>query len=101
MEIFRALERLSLSGALGAESYARKRGEAMKLLRAVSLVRNRSEITRHASANFGIPVRALDAIHIGCAEWLTSQTSEPLVFWTHDARQAQAAQSRGLEIQGV
>ena len=46
-------------------------------------------------------VRALDAIHVATAEILAAEAErESLEFWTHDARQATAALSRGLTVGG-
>ena len=56
-----------------------------------------------ASAVLRLPVdlRALDAIHVATAEVLAAEAADdPLEFWTHDERQANAAASRGLTVRG-
>jgi hypothetical protein len=46
-------------------------------------------------------VRALDALHVATAEVLAAEAGDdPLEFWTHDDRQANAAASRGLTVRG-
>ena len=46
--------------------------------------------------------RALDTIHVATGELLRAEAEgESLEFWTHDERQATAALSRGLTVQGI
>ena len=51
---------------------------------------------------FGHPLRACDALHIGCALVAAAKLPElPLQFWTADRRQAQAARAEGLAVELV
>jgi len=56
----------------------------------------------HAKRSFAVNVRALDVIHVATAEVPVAEAGgEALEFWTHDARQATAAMSRGLVVRGI
>lgn len=51
---------------------------------------------------FHSPVRAFDAIHVGCALAVTAQFPRiGLEFWTADKQQAQAARVEGLTVELV
>jgi len=68
----------------------------------IDLVSIDDEVIERAKSPFAINVRALDAIHVATAEILSREASDdPVEFWTHGARQASAALSRGLTVRGV
>lgn len=71
----------------------------------VAPMRMRSEgIEANARAHplLGSYDAACTSIHVATAEVLLEEAAgEPLEFWTHDARQATAALSRGLSVRGV
>jgi predicted nucleic acid-binding protein len=102
VETFRAVDRERLLGKLGDTETALKRKELMDLLAMLDLAPIDGAVIRRARSSFSVNVRALDAIHVATAEVLVQEaTGEPLEFWTHDARQATAALSRGLDVWGV
>jgi predicted nucleic acid-binding protein len=102
VETFRALDRERLVGGLDDTETAVKRKELSDLLAKLDLAHIDGQVIDRAKTSFGINVRALDAIHVGTAEVLAAEAgSEPLEFWTHDARQATAALARGLTVRGV
>jgi predicted nucleic acid-binding protein len=102
IETFRAIDRERLVGTLGDEQTAVKRKELTDLLAMLDLVPIDDAVIDRAKSSFAVNVRALDAIHVATAEILrTEAPAEPLEFWTHDARQATAALSRGLTVRGV
>lgn len=71
------------------------------MLNALHMIPMNRSIVALASAPFGVGVRALDAIHVGSAQWIERELGSRVAFWTHDRRQAIAALSRGLTIRGV
>jgi len=102
VEAFRAIDRARLVGDLDDEQTARKRKELTDLLTVIDRVPIDRAVIDRAKSGFAVNVRALDAIHVATAEVLISEASgEALDFWTHDARQATAALSRGLSVRGV
>lgn len=97
-----AVDRARLLGHLDDAEAARKRKELTDLLARLDLVAMDDAVVDRAASSFGVVVRALDAIHVATAEVLQAEAgSEPLVFWTHDERQATAALARGLDVRGA
>lgn len=101
VETFRAVERAQLSGRIDPALRVRKTKELTDLLTAISMVPLSEEIVSSASHPFGIPVRALDALHVASALFLQTEAGDPVEFWTHDALQARAATVRALAVQGL
>jgi predicted nucleic acid-binding protein len=102
VEAFRAVDRERLVGNLDDRTTAIKRKELGELLEMLDLVPVGAGVIERARSPFAVNVRALDAIHVATAQMLVEEApGEPLEFWTHDARQATAALSRGLSVCGV
>jgi predicted nucleic acid-binding protein len=102
VEAFRAVDRERLLGNLSDTETAIKRKELAELLAMADLAPVDGQVLDRAKGSFAVNLRALDAIHVATAELLTAEADgEPLEFWTHDARQATAALSRGLTVHGV
>jgi predicted nucleic acid-binding protein len=102
IETARAIDRERLLGRLDDAETARKRKELADLLARLDLAAIDADVIEHAKSPFAVNVRALDAIHVSTAEILAAEAAgEPLEFWTHDDRQATAALSRGLTVQGT
>ena len=102
VEAYRTVDRVRLSGFLDDARTARKRKELGDLLARLDLAPIDRRVIARASDPFAVNVRALDALHVATAELLAAAAGgEPVEFWTHDARQAEAALSRGLEVRGV
>jgi len=102
VESFRAVDRERLLGRLDDEETARKRKELTELLARLDLASVDDLVIERARQSFAINVRALDAIHVATAEIVAGEMAdEELEFWTHDARQAAAALSRGLAVRGL
>ena len=102
VEAFRAVDRARLVAQLDDEETARKRKELTDLLSVIDVMPIDRAVIDRAKSGFAVNVRALDAIHVATAEVLISEVrGEHLEFWTHDARQALAALSRGLTVRGV
>ena len=102
VETFRAVDRERLLGHLDDVETAAKRKELSEVLAMMDLASIDSRVIERARSSFAVNVRALDAIHVATAEILVEEAaSEPLEFWTHDARQGTAALSRGLTVRGL
>jgi predicted nucleic acid-binding protein len=101
VEAFRAVDRERLLGNLDDSQTAIKRKELVDFLAMLDLAPIDGTVIERAKSSFAINVRALDAIHVATAEVFASESGEPLEFWTHDERQANAALSRGLTVRGV
>lgn len=101
VETYRAVDRERLLGNLDDAQTAQKRKELADLLVLVDLMPVDDRVIERARSSFPVNVRALDAIHVATAELLASETGgDPLEFWTHDERQANAALARGLAVRG-
>jgi predicted nucleic acid-binding protein len=106
IETCRAVDRERLIGNLDDAETARKRKELDEMLGMLDLVPIGRRVVDLARDPFSVNVRALDAIHVATAQVLArtlsdDDTDEALTFWTHDERQATAALSRGLDVQGA
>jgi predicted nucleic acid-binding protein len=102
VETFRAVDRERLVGRLNDAKTAVKRKELTDLLAMLDLFAVDNDVIDRARGSFAVIVRALDAIHVATAEILVAEAGgEALEFWTHDARQATAALSRGLTVRGA
>lgn len=100
VESARALDRARLTGHLDDRQTARKHRELAELLARVHLAPIDDDVVERARQSFPVNVRALDALHVATAELLLRRGG-PLQFWTHDARQAIAAESKGLDVRGA
>ena len=102
VEAFRAVDRERLLGRLGDRETAVRRKELTDLLAMLDLIPIDGAVIQRARSSFAVNVRALDAIHVATAEVLVEEAAgEAVEFWTHDARQATAALSRGLTVRGA
>ena len=102
VETARAVDRARLLGHLDDRTVARKRAELAEVLKRIDLVAIDDLVIARARDPFAVNVRALDAIHVATGELLRAEAEgESLEFWTHDERQATAALSRGLTVQGI
>ena len=91
-----------MAAALALESRDAGKSVDQAILVSCDLVAIDRAVIDRAKSGFAVNVRALDAIHVATAEALISEArGEHLEFWTHDARQALAALSRGLTVRGV
>lgn len=102
VETFRAIDRARLTGLLDDRETAVKRKELRDVLTRLDLVAVDTAVIDRAKASFGVNVRSLDAIHVATAEIVAGEAAgDSLEFWTHDSRQAIAAQARGLTVRGL
>ena len=102
VEAFRAVDRERLLGHLDDGQTAIKRKELTDLLAMLDLAPVDGAVIGRETSSVAVNVRALDAIHVATAEVLAAEAvGEHVEFWTHDARQATAALSRGLDVRGT
>ena len=101
VETFRAVDRERLLGNLDDVQTAIKRKELTDLLAMLDIANIDAAVIDRAKSPFAVNVRAIDALHVATAEVLAGEAGgEHMEFWTHDERQATAALSRGLTVQG-
>jgi predicted nucleic acid-binding protein len=102
VEVARAVDRERLAGHMSDTETATKRQELAALVAMLDLLAVDASVIARAKGPFAVSVRAMDALHIATAEVLAAEAdTEPLEFWTHDQRQADAAVSRGLVVVGT
>jgi predicted nucleic acid-binding protein len=102
VEVARAVDRERLAGHISDTETATKRQELAVLVAMLDLLAVDASVIARAKGPFAVSVRAMDALHIATAEVLAAEAdTEPLEFWTHDQRQADAAVSRGLVVVGT
>ena len=101
VEIFRTLERARYTERIDDKEVATKSQESMRLIHSLNRIPVHSEIIQNARGSFPFSVRALDALHVGSAEWLQNELGHHVQFWTHDNRQSQAAMCRRLNVFGL
>jgi predicted nucleic acid-binding protein len=101
LEARRAIDRLRLESALDDEGVA----EAQEGLQRIQASIGRIPLTRAILARAGLPmatvVRSLDAVHLASALRLSERRRRPVLFVTHDERQALGARALGLGCAGV
>lgn len=99
-EARRAIDRMRLDAALVDEQVA----DLQQQLREVEIRLRRVMIDRRilerAAQPMATSVRTLDAIHLATALLFQAERRKPLVFATHDQRQALAARALGFECLG-
>lgn len=102
VEAFRAVDRERLLSHIDDAATATKRKELADFIAMLHLAPVDRRVIDWAKRAFTVNIRALDAIHVVTAELLAAEAEgEPLEFWTHDDRQANAALSRGLTVLGL
>ena len=101
LEARRTIDRLRLESALDDEGVA----EAQEGLARIEAATGRIPLTRLVLARAALPmataVKSLDAIHLASALRLAENRRGPVLFVTHDERQALAARTLGLACAGV
>lgn len=96
LEVRRVIDRLRLESVLDhAGVVAAHRGIA-KIEAALGRVALTRAVLRRAALPMATIVRTLDAIHLASALLLQERLGSPIVFATHDFRQAAGAKAPGL-----
>lgn len=101
LEARRVIDRLRLESALNDAGVADAHQELARIEKAIGCVRLTRAVLRRASLPMATIVGSLDAIHLASALMLQERRGGPLVFATHDNRQATAARALGFEVRGI
>lgn len=99
VETAQAVNRARLTEQIDDDEAAHKAKELRQLLAAMSFIEVHEDILVRAQSNFGVSVRAVDAMHVASALLIANMPK--LEFWTHDKRQGIAALASGLDVRGV
>lgn len=96
-ELISTFCRLVRERKLTRSQYAQLKGDVLADIADVDVCMVSASVLDHTiNALEGAPLRAMDAIHIGCA-----LDYQPDVFVSADLRQVRAARSQGLQIERV
>lgn len=96
-ELISTLCRLVRERKLTRSQYAQVKGDVLADIADVDVCMVTASVLDHTiKAMEGAPLRAMDAIHIGCA-----LDYQPDAFISADLRQVSAAQSHGLQVERV
>lgn len=101
LESARALERLRLTRSATAREIADHRAAIESMTNDMDLVAIDPKILDLAAGSFAVPLKALDAIHLGTAMWWRAEYLTNIAFATHDDMLAKAARAAGFEVLGA
>ena len=101
LEARRTLDRMRLEGALDDEAVAGAQ-EGLALIEAsIGRIPLSRLLLARAALPMAVVVKTLDAIHLASALRLAELRRKPVLFVTHDAKQALAARTLGLSCAGT
>ena len=101
VESLRALDRLRLRSAVGAEQIALRREAVFRFLSAVEIVEVTYPILARASQPLPIELGTLDSIHLASALLWREMNEADLVMATHDQALGLAARACGVRVVGL
>ncbi len=101
VECLRALDRLRLRSAVGAEQIALRREAVFRFLSAVEIVEVSYPILARASQPLPTELGTLDSIHLASALLWREMNQADLVMATHDLALGLAARACGLRVVGL
>ena len=101
LEVRRVIDRLRLGAALDDDGVALAHAGLATIEATIGRLGLTRAVLRRAALPMATAVKTLDAIHLASAMLLQERRGHPLVFATHDARQATAARALGFECRGV
>lgn len=101
VEARRVIDRLRLDGALDDTRVVAAQENLARLESALGQIRLTRVVLRRASLPMATAVKTLDALHLASALVFQERRGVPLVFATHDGRQAIAARALGFACIGV
>jgi len=101
VESLRALDRLRLRSAVGAEQIALRREAVFRFLSAVEIVEVTYPILARASQPLPTELGTLDSIHLASALLWREMNEADLVMATHDQALGLAARACGLRVVGL
>jgi len=98
VEALRTFDRLRLEGKLSDIEVSEKMRLLREAFRTIDFIALNRAVLDRASRAFPTVVATLDAIHLASASLYVESRKEQLVFLTHDARLAVAAQALGFDV---
>jgi predicted nucleic acid-binding protein len=101
LEARRTIDRLRLAGAYRDDDVAAAQDELRRIEATLGRIALSRPVLRRAALPMATAVRTLDAIHLASALLLAERRRGPVVFATHDTRQAAAARALGFDCVGV
>ena len=101
VECLRVLDRLRIKKSLEDKSMATISKALYKILERIDLILLSGFVLQRSSQSFPTIVGTLDALHLASAQLWSQSRRKDLLMLTHDQQMARAAQSIGMEVEGV
>jgi len=101
IECLRTIDRFRSVHKLSDRETARRRDAVYRILSETELVGITTPVLARASQPFPTSVGSLDAVHLATALLWREQRSSGIVFATHDAELARAAEAFGFPVIGM
>ena len=100
LECARTLHRLRFEKKITTTEIANAEAAVMAIIEHTDLVLIDGEVLDRGAGAFAVPLKALDAIHLGTAMMWRDRNRSDLTFATHDDQLAKAARAAGFEVIG-
>ncbi len=101
LECLRALDKLRADDGLGPDEVLGRSLVLYRLLKGMRRVAVSRAVLERGSASFPLPVKSLDAVHLGTALHLRERAYPEMTFATHDRQQARLALLLGFRVIGI
>ncbi len=100
LECLRALDKVRMDDGMASDEVLARSLVLYGLLRSMMRVAVSRAVLERGSASFPLPVKSLDAVHMGTALHLRERGYPEMVFATHDRQQARLALLLGFPVIG-
>ena len=101
LECLRAVDKARMDHDLTPDEVLVRSLALYQLLRGMSRVAVSRAVLERGSASFPLPVKTLDAVHVGTALHLRERAYPQIAFATHDRQQASLALLLGFPVLGI
>ncbi len=101
LECLRAVDKTRMDDNLTPDEVLVRSLALYQLLRGMRRVAVSRSVLERGSASFPLPVKSLDAVHLGTALHLRERGYPQMTFATHDSQQARVALLLGFPVLGV
>jgi hypothetical protein len=101
LECLRAVDKVRMDHGLASDEVFARTLALYQLLRGMRRVAVSRAVLERGSASFPLPVKSLDAVHLGTALHLRERTYPQMTFATHDRQQARLALLLGFPVIGI
>ena len=101
LECLRALDKERMEEGLVPDEVLARTMALYQLLRGMRRVAVSRSVLERGSASFPLPVKSLDAVHLGTALHLRERGFAEITFATHDRQQARLALLLGFPVIGL